>query len=284
MPRWPRREIVKHKKRKQTVKGEGSQQPNGGAAQLNGAASLPNGGAARGFSSGSGPSSGGTAGGNLPLPLLGQGPTGSLPRPASSSLLNGLQGLDQLPLPMPAPAGPAAGGLPPELAAALATTLQQQQQQQQQQSPAIVSQVLTLLQHAQQPPQPALQQQQPQQQQPGGGLPNGVHQPAGAPGPLPLPPLAPTPAGGVQLPPRSSPLPPAPLLSNLGLPRKADSKMNQSVGQGMGSLDILAAADFEMSGEPAGPAVPTVNCWGRTPWACLSLPGAQHPPMPHDAV
>jgi hypothetical protein len=44
-----------------------------------------------------------------------------------------------------------------------------------------------------------------------------------------------------------APVPSGPLLSNLGLPQRGDSKL-QSVGQGMGSLDILAAADLEMSG------------------------------------
>ena len=250
VPRWPRREIVKHKKKKAGVgvargEGGGQQPPNGAAHQQqqqagSGPSPLP----PNGFSSGSGPSSGGA-----PLHLLGASQAGGhawLPRPSSSSLLNGLPGPGLLPIPSPL-------GMGADLAAAIAAGIgmqqaqqqqaqqqqaqqqqaQQQQQQQQQPDPAFVGHVMQLL-----------------QQQHGGGGPlaglpplHGVHAAGGHHGHLPPgshPPLG----GHAPLPP-----PPAPLLSNLGLPRRADSRLNTSVGQGMGSLDILAAADFEMSGE-----------------------------------
>ncbi|PSC70446.1 rhodanese-like domain-containing chloroplastic [Micractinium conductrix] len=253
VPRWPRREIVKHKKKKAGVgvargEGGGQQPPNGAAHQQqqqagSGPSPLP----PNGFSSGSGPSSGGA-----PLHLLGASQAGGhagLPRPSSSSLLNGLPGPGLLPIPSPL-------GMGADLAAAIAAGIGMQQAQQQQAQQQQAQQQQAQQQQAQQQQQ---QQQQPDpafvghvmqllQQQHGGGGPlaglpplHGGHAAGGHHGHLPPgshPPLG----GHAPLPP-----PPAPLLSNLGLPRRADSRLNTSVGQGMGSLDILAAADFEMS-------------------------------------
>ncbi len=260
MPRWPRREIARHKKAKQTGKGDGkegskgegaaggSQQQQGGGAP----GSAPGSAAAKGLSSGSGGSGPQQAaqrqqqqqGAGQAAPLLLAGPPGSqLVRPASSSLLTGLTGLEQL-LPLQPQLGPASsGGLPPELAAALASTLTQQAMQQGSGPlgglpPQLVGPVMQLLQQNTAPPQPPLAWQAPAPQ--AGGLPPGL---------AALPPMLPIPRGG--LPPagaahRQRSPPPAPALSNLGLPMRADSKLH-SVGP-VGSLDILAHADLEMSG------------------------------------
>ena len=260
IPRWPRRELAKHKRAKTGGRSEPNSQPppqQQQAGQQNG----QNGSQAKGAGGGggSGPSSGS---GNPQMAAGGQQqhqhqqqPNQAMPRPSSGSLLSGLQGMsgmgmDQL---LPLSSGPA-GSLPPEVIAALTSTLQQQPQQQQGTSP-LVGHVMQLLQQHQQMQQHQQQQHHlmpphhPHQQQQ-----NGWHQPqqqqqqqqqyhANGPrmGGPPLPP------GALPPPLQAGQLPQAPLLSNLGLPRRADSKL-QSVGQGMGSLDILAAADFEMSG------------------------------------
>jgi hypothetical protein len=259
IPRWPRRELAKHKRAKTGGRSEPNSQPPLQQQQAGQQQNGQNGSQAKGAGGGggSGPSSNSgnphrVAGGQQQQQQ--QRPNQAMPRPSSGSLLSGLQGMsgmgmDQL---LPLSAAPT-GSLPPEVIAALASTLQQQPQQQQGTSP-LVGHVMQLLQHHQQmqqhqqhhmPPQHPHEQQQQQ---------NGWHQPQqqqqqqqqyhanghrmGGP---PLPP-------GALLPPlQGGQLPQAPLLSNLGLPRRADSKL-QSVGQGMGSLDILAAADFEMSG------------------------------------
>jgi hypothetical protein len=298
IPRWPRRELVKHKKARQATRADGG---NGGGGGGSAAAGAPNGHAngslnkGQGFSTGSGPSSGGSGNPQMMLAAAAAAAAAAtqsqLQRPASSSLLSGLglQGMEQL-LPLQ-------GGA--DLAAAIAGGLQQQGQGQGgggPANPALVSQVLQqlLVQHQQ-------QGQQPQGQQANGGGPGGPAWQSGG-----LPPLhaggpqragsLPQPLGGSQpLPalqglgggpmnggalhggghalPRISPGPPVPLLSNLGLPRRADSKL-QSLGPGMGSLDILAAADLDVSGAPAGSGWLLAGCplaW--TAGSCLRTAG-----------
>ena len=273
VPRWPRREIARHKKAKQSVKpdgkGDGSKGEGaaGGASQQQqqqqqqggggGPGSGPGSAALKGLSSGSGGSGQQQQqqqqqGAAQLAPLLPGGPPGSqLVRPASSSLLTGLTGLEQL-LPIQPQLGPPApgGGLPPELAAALASTLTQQAMQQGGGPlgglpPQLVGPVMQLLQQNQAmgglvaPPQPPLAWQAPAPQA-APGLPPGL---AG------LPPLLPIPRGGLPqagAAHRQRSPPPAPSLSNLGLPMRADSKLH-SAGP-VGSLDILAHADLEMSG------------------------------------
>lgn len=267
VPRWPRREIARHKKAKQTTKGDGkgdgskADGPAGGGSQQRGGGgapgSAPGSAAIKGLSSGSGgsgPQQAAQQQQQAPPLLPGGAPGSQLVRPASSSLLTGLPGLDQL-LPLQPQLGPAAsGGLPPELAAALASTLTQQAMQQGSGPlgglpPQLVGPVMQLLQQNQgmgglgAPPQPPLAWQAPAPQV-AAGLPPGL---AG------LPPLLTMPRGGLPPPAagqRQRSPPPAPALSNLGLPMRADSKLHS---QGpIGSLDILAHADLEMSGGCCG--------------------------------
>ena len=244
----------------QQLQGNGSGAPNGGSF-------------ARGFSSGSG---GGSGGSGNPQLLVGGGAAGHMARPASSSLLTGLQGMPGVEQLLPTGAGPGGANLPHELAAALTSSLTQQAGGLQLPQP-LMGQVMQLL-HSQQaamqqqqqpggPPQPPLAWQAPapqaeQQRQAAAAL-------AGHGGLPPLMPMAHD--GGEQHPSRGPP--PAPLLSNLGLPVRADSKL-QSVGPGMGSLDILAAADFEMSGAWVGRCA---GAAGRGARAACSAAGPSSP-------